>query len=183
MHRANWPTHHPKKQPSKANASFKAEDEKRRREEALANATGIRVLNAIVAAVPVRLMKRDLLFIAEQMLPLLDERRLEVVVRNRGIKAKEGESAPKLLTEFLRKADEGVVGKLIVEAVILISAKTPADSGKTLRNAAQTYNVDTDAIALKVKQEFGAKEKAKLVPSPGREGSESPKHLGPALRP
>jgi len=160
------PIHHPKKQPSKANASFKAEEEKRRREEALANATGIRVLNAIVAAVPVRLMKRDLLFIAEQMLPLLDERRLEVVARNRGIKPKEGESAPKLLTEFLRKADEGVIGKLIVEAVILISAKTPADSGKTLRNAAQTYNVDTDAIALKVKQEFAAKEKAKLAPKP-----------------
>jgi len=104
------PIHHPKKQPSKANASFKAEEEKRRREEALANTTGIRVLNAIVAAVPVRLMKRDLLFIAEQMLPSLDERRLEVVARNRGIKPKEGESAPKLLTEFLRKADEGVIG-------------------------------------------------------------------------
>ncbi len=50
-------------------------------------------------------MKRDLLLIAEQMLPLLDERRLKVVARNRGIKPKEGESGPKLLTEFLRKAD------------------------------------------------------------------------------
>jgi hypothetical protein len=33
----------------------------------------IRVLQSIVSAVPVRLMKRDLLFIAEQLLPLLDE--------------------------------------------------------------------------------------------------------------
>ena len=30
-----------------------------------------------------------------------------------------------------------------------------------LGKVAQTYNVDTDAIALKVKQEFAAKEKAK----------------------
>jgi ParB family transcriptional regulator, chromosome partitioning protein len=73
-------------------ASFKAEQEKRRREEALANVTGICVLQTIVAAVPVRLMKRDLLFIAEQLLPLLDDKRLEMVMRNQGIKAKEGKS-------------------------------------------------------------------------------------------
>ena len=155
------PIHHPKKQPSKANASFKAEEEKRRREEALANATGIRVLNAIVAAVPVRLMKRDLLFIAEQMLSVMDDKRLEIVARNRGIRAKEGESATKLLTAFLRKADEGAIGKLIVEAVILLSASKQADGGKILRTAAQAYKVDTDAIALKVKHEFAAKEKAR----------------------
>ena len=75
------PVHHPKKQTPKAHANFKAEQEKRRREEALAKATGIRVLQSIVAAVPVRLMKRDLLFIAEQVLPLLDEKRLEMAVR------------------------------------------------------------------------------------------------------
>ena len=60
-------------------------------EQALANAMGLRVLSAIVAAVPVRLMKRDLLFIAERVMPMLDERRLDVVARNRGIrKAKRG---------------------------------------------------------------------------------------------
>jgi ParB family chromosome partitioning protein len=37
------PVHHPKKQRTKADASFKAEQETRRREEALANATGLRV--------------------------------------------------------------------------------------------------------------------------------------------
>jgi hypothetical protein len=58
---------------------------------AVANATGIRVLQSIVAAVPVRLMKRDLLFVAEQLFPLLDEKRLEMVARNRSIKAKEPE--------------------------------------------------------------------------------------------
>ncbi|WP_433971355.1 ParB/RepB/Spo0J family partition protein [Tunturiibacter lichenicola] len=153
--------HHPKKQPSKADASFKAEQDKRRREEALANATGLRVLQTIVAAVPVRLMKRDLLFIAEQMLPLLDEKRVEMVARNQGIRAKEGESAAKLLTAFLRKAEEDAIGKLIVEAVILLSASRQADGGKVLRAAAQAYKVDTDAIALKVKQEFTAKDRAR----------------------
>ena len=106
-------------------------------------------------------MKRDLLFIAEQMLPLLDEKRLDMVARNRSIKAKEGESAAKLLTAFVRKADEGTIGKLIVETVILLSSRTQADGGKILRAAAQVYGVDTDAVGLKVKQEFAAKEKAK----------------------
>ncbi len=155
------PVHHPKKQHPKADASFKAEQEKRRKEEALANATGLRVLQTIVAAVPVRLMKRDLLFVAEQMLPLLDDKRVEMVARNRGIRAKEGESAAKLLAAFLRKAEEGVLGKLIVEAVILLSARTQPDGGKVLRAAAQAYKVDTEAIALTMKQEFAAKEKVK----------------------
>jgi ParB family chromosome partitioning protein len=160
------PVHHPKKQTPKADASFKAEQEKRRREEALANTTGIRVLQSIVAAVPVRLMKRDLLFIAEQLLPLLDEKRLQMAARNRSIKAKDGESVGKLLTTFIRKADESTIGKLIVEALILLSARTQSDSGKALRTAAQVYSVDTDAVALKVKQEFAAKEKTRKVAKP-----------------
>jgi ParB family chromosome partitioning protein len=158
---ADCTIHHPKKQPTKADASFKAEQEKSRREAAVANTTGMRVLQTIVAAVPVRLMKRDLLFIAEQMLPLLDDKRQEMVARSRGIKPKQGESAPKLLTAFVRKAEESALGKLIVETVILLSARTQSDGGKVLRAAAQVYKVDTDAIALKVKQEFAAKEKAR----------------------
>jgi ParB family chromosome partitioning protein len=158
------PIHHPNKQPTKADASYKAEQDKRRREEALANATGARVLQTIVAAVPVRLMKRDLLFIAEQMLPLLDDKRLEMVARHRGIRAKEGETVAKLLTAFIRKAEESAIGRLIVETVILLSARTQPDGGKVLRNAAQAYKVDTDAIALKVKQEFSTKEKARKAP-------------------
>jgi len=158
--------HHPKKQMPKADASFKAEQEKRRREEALANATGIRVLQSIVSAVPVRLMKRDLLFIAEQLLPLLDEKRLETAARNRNIKAKDGESVAKLLAAFVRKADEGTIGKLIIEAVIPLSARSQSDGGKTLRAAAQVYGVDTDAVALKIKQEFIAKQKARKATKP-----------------
>jgi hypothetical protein len=52
----------------------KVEQDMSRREQALANAPGMRVLQTIVAAVPVRLMKRDFLFIVEQMLPLLDDK-------------------------------------------------------------------------------------------------------------
>jgi ParB family chromosome partitioning protein len=167
---ADCPIHHPKKQSTKADASFKAEQDKSRREQALANATGMRVLQTIIAAVPVRLMKRDFLFVAEQMLPLLDDKRLEMVARSQGIRATEGESAAKLLTAFLRKAEEGVIGKLIVESVILLSASKQSDGGKILRAAAQAYKVDTDAIALKVKHEFTAKEKArsaaKIEPKP-----------------
>jgi ParB family chromosome partitioning protein len=167
---ADCPIHHPKKQSTKADASFKAEQDKSRREQALANATGMRVLQTIVAAVPVRLMKRDLLFIAEQMLPLLDDKRQEIIARSRGIRAKAEEPAAKLLTAFVRKADESALGKLIVETVILLSARTQSDGGKVLRAAAQVYKVDTDAIALKVKHEFAAKEKArtekKVEPKP-----------------
>ena len=163
---ADCPIHHPKKQSNKADDSFRAEQEKSRKEQALANATGMRVLQTIVTSVPVRLMKRDFLFIAEQMLPLLDDKRLEMAARNRGIRAKEGESAAKLLNAFLRKADEGVIGKLIVEAVILLSASKQSDGGKILRAAAQAYKVDTDAIALKIKHEFAAKAKARLTEKP-----------------
>jgi ParB family chromosome partitioning protein len=163
--------HHPAKQSTKADASFKAEQDKRRKEEAQSNATGARVLQTIVAAVPVRLMKRDLLFIAEQMLPLLDDKRLEMVARHRGIRAKEGETVAKLLTAFVRKAEESDIGKLIVETVILVSARTQPDGGKVLHDAAQAYKVDTDAIALKVKQEFSAKERARKASQSSTEAS------------
>ena len=160
------PVHHPKRQTPKVDANFKVEQEKRRREEALANATASRVLQSIVAAVPVRLMKRDLLFVVEQMLSLLDEKRQEMVARNRGIKAGEGGSAAKLLNAFLRTADESTIGRLIVESVILLSARTEPDRGKTLRAAAQLYSVDVDAVALKAKRDFAAKEKARKAIKP-----------------
>jgi ParB family chromosome partitioning protein len=101
-----------------------------------------------------------------RFLPLLDEKRLEMVARNQSIKAKAGDSVGQLLTAFTRKADEGTIGKLIVEAVILLSARTQADGSKTLRAAAQVYGVDPDAVAIKVKQEFAAKEKARKASTP-----------------
>jgi ParB family chromosome partitioning protein len=161
---ANCSVHHPKKQKPTADANGKAEQEKQRREETLAQATGLRVLNAIVAAVPVRLMKRDLLFIVERVATTLDERRLEVVVRNRGIKkAKDSDSIPKLVSAYIHKADEGDLGRLLMKMVILHAARTQPDAGNVLKQAAEHYKVDTDAIALKVKQEFTAKEKAQAA--------------------
>ena len=51
---------------------------------------------------------------------------MEMVGRNRGISAKEGEAIGKLLTAYTRKADESELGKLIVETTILLSAEIAA---------------------------------------------------------
>ncbi|MGH9434957.1 MAG: ParB/RepB/Spo0J family partition protein, partial [Terriglobia bacterium] len=115
--------HHPKRQSNKPDAAFKAEQEKRRREEAIANATGIRVLAAITAAVPVRLMKRDLLFVAERLASMLDENRLTALTRQHGIKkAKDSDSIEKLFAVYLRRAEEGALGGVLVQLAILLSA-------------------------------------------------------------
>jgi len=156
------PIHHPKKA-STANSSdaqVKVAQEKRRREEAIANATGLRVLSAIANAVPVRLMKRDLLFVAEHMVDLLEESRVTTLARQHGIKkAKENESTAKLFSAFLRRSDESTLGRIVVEAVVLLSASRD-NAAQALRDAATTYKVDTEAIAAKVRYEFAAKEKA-----------------------
>ena len=159
------PVHHPKKANSaNANdAAFKVEQEKRRREEAIANATGLRVLSAISAAVPVRLMKRDLVFVAERLANLLDENRAAILARQHGIKkVKENESVGKLFTAFLRRADESTLGRAVVEAVVSLTASR-GNASHVLRNAAEFYKVDVAAITATVKQEFAAKEKAKAA--------------------
>ena len=108
---------------SSNDAQWKAEQEKRRKEEAIANATGVRVLSAIGAAVPVRLTKRDLLFVAERLANLLDENRVAILARQLGIKkAKEADSLGKLYAAFLRRSDESTLGRAVVESVILLSA-------------------------------------------------------------
>ena len=62
---------------------------------------------------------------------------MEMVGRNRGIRAKECEPIGKLLTAYTRKADESELGKLIVETAILLSARSQPDGGKVLRAAAR----------------------------------------------
>ena len=167
------PVHHPKKQQQRtqADAAVKAEEEKRRREEALAQTTGLRVLKAIGEAVPVRLMKRDLLFAVTRLTALLDERRIAVLIRQHGIgKPKDGEAPAKLLAAFMPNAEESQLGRILVETVILLSMRPEADSAKVLRDAAQAYKVDIEAITASVKQEFAAMEKAisarRAVPKP-----------------
>lgn len=163
----NCPVHHPnqrQQRKSKPDTAYKAEREKRRREEAIAQATGLRVLSAIADAVPVRLMKRDLLFVAERMTATLDDRRMQVVARRHGIKqTRDADSLSKLILAFIRKSDESTLGKLLVEITILQSARSEANGAQALRDAAQHYKVDIDAIAIKVKEEFAAKEKAKAT--------------------
>jgi ParB family chromosome partitioning protein len=159
------PVHHPKKQQRRvqADAAEKAAQEKQRREEAIANTTGIRVLAAIADAVPVRLMKRDLLFVAERLAGLVDERRLEIVARQHGIKReKDSDSMAKLFAAYLRRAEESVLGSVLVELTILLTA-AHRQTAQVLNEAAAAYKVDTDAIAAKVKQEFAAKDKAKAT--------------------
>jgi ParB family chromosome partitioning protein len=162
---ANCPVHHPKKHPqhNTNEAKWKAEQEKQRKEEAIANTTGIRVLQVITAAVPVRLMKRDLLFVVERLASLLGENRLALVARQHGIKkAKDSDAIAKLFSAYLRRAEESALGGLLVEITILHAA-TRQNAMQVLRDAATAYKVDIDAIALKVKQEFSAKEEARVA--------------------
>jgi len=159
------PIHHASKQRPATDAAFKAEQEKRRREEAIAQATGLRVLKATSDAVPVRLMKRDLLFVTERLAAALDERRLAVIFRLHGIgKASTAGDAPaKLLAAFLRKTDESTLGRVLVAITVLQMAHSSNESAKALREAAEFYKVDVAAITAKVKLEFAAKEKAQAT--------------------
>jgi ParB family transcriptional regulator, chromosome partitioning protein len=164
------PVHHPKKQQRRvdADAATKAAQEKQRREEAIANTTGIRILAAIAEAVPVRLMKRDLLFVVERLAGLVDERRLEIVARQHGIKReKDSDSMAKLFVAYLRRQEESVLGSVLVELAILLTAARQ-QTAQVLNDAAALYKVDTDAIAAKVKQEFAAKDKVKPRRRPRR---------------
>jgi ParB family chromosome partitioning protein len=160
--------HHPKPRPQKVadDAKWKAEQEKQRKEQAIANTTGLRVLAAVSAAIPVRLMKRDLLFILEKLVSVLDENRVEMLARQHGIRQKRDDGGiGKTLTTFIRRADEGTLSRLLVEASILL-ASSRGNPTAILKEAATAYKVDTDAIAAKVKQEFAAKDKAKKTAQP-----------------
>ncbi len=163
------PVHHPKPKKHTPNvavdAKWKAEQEKRRKERAISETTGVRVLAAIGAAVPVRLMKRDLLFVVERLAAMLDENRLAIVAKQHGVKkAKDSDSIEKLFAAFQRRAEESILGRLAVELTIVLAAAR-SNAPSVLKEAATVYKVNTDAIALKVKQEFAAKEKAKNAPA------------------
>lgn len=163
------PIHHPKHQVGKTanDAQFKAEQEKRRREEAIANVTGLRVLTAIGAAVPVRLVKRDLLFVVERLASLLDESRLAMLARQHGIRQKRDDGGiAKTLGSYFRRADENTLGRAVVESSILLAASR-GNASQVLREAATAYKVDIDATAAKVKQEFSAKDRAKTAKPTG----------------
>ena len=155
------PVHHPKQPTSRNDEKWKAEQDKQRKEQAIANTTGLRVLSAVSAAVPVRLLKRDLLFILERLVSIMDENRVEMLARQHGIRQKRDDvGIGKTLTAFVRRADAGTLSRLLVETSILLAASR-SNPATVLRDAASAYKVDTEAITLKVKQEFATKEKAK----------------------
>ena len=162
----NCPVHHPTQTSGRDEAKWKAEQEKQRRDQAIANATGLRVLSAIGAAVPVRLLKRDLFFVLEKLVGILDEPRIETLARQHGIRQKRDEGGiTKTLIAFMRRADEGTLSRLTVEATILLAASRH-NGTSVLKDAATLYKVDTEAIGQKVKQEFAAKAKAKKESKP-----------------
>jgi ParB family transcriptional regulator, chromosome partitioning protein len=120
--------------------------------------------------VPVRLLKRDLLFLIERLVNVLDERRIETLARQHGIRQQRDDGGvTKTLAAYIRRADEGTLSRMLVEATILLAASRQNGSD-VLRGAATLYRVDTDVIASKVKQEFAAKarvkKEAKPVPNP-----------------
>jgi ParB family chromosome partitioning protein len=159
------PIHHIRKARPANDAAFKAAQEKRRHEEAIAQTSGLRVLKAIGEAVPVRLMKRDLLFVTESLVAAMDERRLAALFRLHSIGKTRGtaDAPAKLLVSFLRKADEGTLGRVLVEVAVLQAAHSPNESAQTLHEAAKLYKVDVAAIKAKVGQEFISKEKARAT--------------------
>ncbi len=174
------PIHHGRKPKPATDAAIKAEQEKRRREEAIAQVTGLRVLSAITDAVPVRLMKRDLLFVVERLSAILDDRRLAIILRQHNLGKPNGatDAPAKLLSAFSRKADESTLGRLLVELAVLQAAASPNEASKALREAAEFYKVDVGAITAKVKQEFATKDKAKAAktatPKPAVKGTKKP---------
>jgi ParB family chromosome partitioning protein len=157
------PVHHPKTQINRDDEKWKAEQEKQRKDQAIANATGLRVLAAVSAAVPVRLMKRDLLFILEKLVSVMEENRLEMLARQHGIRQRRDDGGvKKTLAAFIRRGDEGTLSRLLVESSILLAASR-GNPATILHDAATAYKVDTDTIATKVRQEFTAKEKVKKI--------------------
>ena len=91
-------------------------------------------------------MKRDLLFVVERLAGLVDERRLEIVARQRGIKReKDSDSIAKLFAAYVRRTEESALGGVLVELTILLTA-THQQTTQTLNEAAALYKVDTRPI-------------------------------------
>jgi ParB family transcriptional regulator, chromosome partitioning protein len=88
------------------------------------------------------------------------------LARQHGIRQKRDEGGiAKTLLAFMRRADEGTLSRLTVEATILLAASRH-NGTNILKEAAMLYKVDTEAIGQKVKQEFAAKARAKKEDKP-----------------
>jgi ParB family transcriptional regulator, chromosome partitioning protein len=117
--------------------------------------------------VPVRLLKRDLFFVLERLVSVLDESRVETLARQHGIRQKRDEGGiAKTLLAFIRRADEGTPGSWWKRQYSSLLAASRHNGTNVQKDAATLYKVDTEAIGQKVKQEFAAKAKAKKEPKP-----------------
>jgi ParB family transcriptional regulator, chromosome partitioning protein len=171
--------HHPKKQTSADDAKWKAERERERKQEAVARATGFRTLEAIGNAVPVRPMKRELLYVALMLAAKLDLPRVEIVAKLHHVSGqKEEETLSKTMQAYLRRAPEGTLTRLIMEMSILLRMASGQDSNRVLAEAAKDYSVNVDAIASSVRKDFAAREKAKAEKK--TDGKATPAKAAPA---
>jgi hypothetical protein len=113
--------------------------------------------------------KRQLLQAARALWPMLATLAVASVAHAQGTMDFSGAQTLmgtfKTFTAFVRRADEGTLSRLVVEASILLAASR-GNPTVILKEAAATYKVDTDAITTKVRQEFAAKEKAKKATQP-----------------
>lgn len=162
----NCPVHHPKpkRQTSRNDARQRQEQEKQHQQEAISRTTGLRTLEAIGNAVPVRLMKRELLFIATTIMSKLDQPRLEIVAKLHHLgPSKENDPLTKTVLGYLRGIPEGALGRLIIEMTILLRISSGQDSNRVLAEAAKEYNVNIETIAATVKKEFADREKSKAA--------------------
>ena len=89
---------------------------------------------------PVRLMKRELLFIALQMAAKLDLPRMEILAKLHQLTAQKGkEPLPKTVVAFIRRSGEGMLGRLLVEMAVLLRADSEQAASKVLAEAAKEY--------------------------------------------
>lgn len=103
---------------------------------------------------------------AEQLAGLVDGRRLEMVARRSGIKrGKDSDSVVKLFAAYLRHADQSVLGNVLVELTILLTA-AHQQTTRVLNEAAASYKVDTDDVTAKARPEFAGKHKRRLRRKP-----------------
>lgn len=142
------------RKPIQGDISMDADQERRHSELLVARMSGMKVLEAIGSSVPVKFMKHDLLFLSELLISALDQRRIKVLLRLHGIRrTRDTAAAAKMLVNSIQKMEERQLRRLLVEAAILIAARTESTTAIVLRDASQFYGVDVESICAKVRRQ------------------------------
>jgi hypothetical protein len=128
-----------------------------------------RMLMPLCSYFPIQNLHRKLLCAAHVMGPTLVVLTFSGVAHAQGTMDFSGAQTLmgtfKTMAAYIRKADEGTLSRLLVESSILVAASR-SNPTAVLPDAASIYKVDTDSIALKVKQEFVTKDKSKRTQPP-----------------